>query len=71
MNGFKILNTGKMPWLGMPLIKTVISVQNSSIKKATQLDAAGYSIKAIPLEFKSGGFKIICPEDSYYILLER
>ncbi|MFP5081315.1 hypothetical protein [Pedobacter sp. JCM 36344] len=70
-NGFKILNTGKMPWLGMPLIKTVISVQNSSIKKATQLDAAGYSIKEIPLEFKSGGFKIICPEDSYYILLER
>ena len=70
LKGFKITNTGKMPWLGMPLIETIISVKNPLIKKATQLDAAGYAIKTLPLEFRGGGFRLLCPQDSYYILLE-
>jgi hypothetical protein len=70
INRFKIINTGKMPWLGMPLVKTTVSVKNTVIKKATQLDAAGYAIKTLPLEFIEGGLRLNCPEDSYYILLE-
>jgi hypothetical protein len=70
INGFKIINTGKMPWLGMPLVETIISVKNHFIKKATQLDAAGYAVKTLSLEFKGGGFKLECPQDAYYILLE-
>jgi hypothetical protein len=70
LKGFKVINTGKMPWLGMPLEETIVSVKNPFIKKATQLDAAGYATKNLPLEFKGGGFKLACPKDSYYILLE-
>ncbi len=67
---FKIINTGKMPWLGMPANGT-ISLKNKLISKATQLDAAGYAVKALDLKMSSGGVSLQLPSNAYYILLER
>jgi hypothetical protein len=68
-SGFKITNTGKMPWLGMPAVGS-ISLKNRLIKKAIQLDAAGYEVKKLPLQTGSEGVMLKLPADAYYILLE-
>ena len=69
-NGFKILNTGTMPWMGMPA-EGSISIKNKLIKKATQLDAAGYAVKELRLNFANGALTLQLPKDAYYILLEE
>ncbi|MGV8877528.1 MAG: hypothetical protein ACOH2A_00725 [Sphingobacteriaceae bacterium] len=68
--GFKITDTGTMPWLGMPALGS-ISIKNKAIKKATQLDAAGYAIKELPLSVFKDHVQLKFPENAYYILLER
>ena len=68
--GFKILNTGTMPWMGMPAMGS-IAIKNSLIKKATQLDAAGYAVKKLALTFTKGILSLQLPKDAYYILLEE
>lgn len=67
--GFKITNTGRMPWLGMP-VSGSINIKNKLIKKATQLDAAGYPIKKLNLQVKPESVSLQLPPDAYYILLE-
>ncbi|MES2455141.1 MAG: hypothetical protein V4594_06365 [Bacteroidota bacterium] len=69
-NGFKITNTGKMPWKGMPA-KGSISLVNKKIKKAIQLNAAGQQIKILPLQLKNGNLTLNFPADAYYILLSE
>ncbi|MES2830221.1 MAG: hypothetical protein V4687_18825 [Bacteroidota bacterium] len=69
VSGFKITNTGKMPWLGMPAIGNIV-INNKNINKATQLDAAGYAIKKLNLEKTSKGVKLHLPADALYILIE-
>jgi hypothetical protein len=70
LTGFKITNTGKMPWLGMP-VDGSISLKNKLIRKATQLDAAGYAVKQLDLLVKADGVSLQLPADAYYILLEK
>lgn len=70
INGFKITNTGQMPWLGMPASGS-ISIKNKLIKKATQLNAAGYAVKQLDLTVTGNGVGLKLPEDAFYILLER
>lgn len=70
INGFKIINTGTMPWLGMPALGS-ISIKNKVIKKATQLDAAGYAMKELSLSVFKDHFDLKLPEDAYYILLQE
>ncbi|MHA4894474.1 hypothetical protein ACXZ1K_06955 [Pedobacter sp. PWIIR3] len=69
IKGFKITNTGKMPWLGMPASGS-ISINNKGLKKATQLDAAGYAVRSLNLENTSKGIRLQLPVNAYYILLE-
>ena len=68
IKGFTIKNTGKMPWLGMPALGSV-SIKNTVIKKAIQLDAAGYAVKNLQLQFSNGVTTLLLPKDAYYILL--
>ena len=68
--GFKIINTGKMPWLGMPANGS-ISLKNTLIHKAIQLDAAGYAIKTLDLQKETNGVKLTLPPNAFYILLEN
>lgn len=70
VTGFKILNTGKMPWLGMPA-KGSITIKNKFIKKATQLDAAGFAVNQLTLKQHAGSTKLVLPANAYYILLEE
>jgi hypothetical protein len=70
LTGFKITNTGKMPWLGMPASGR-INLKNKLIRKATQLDAAGYAVKQLDLQIKADGVSFQLPPDAYYILLEK
>ncbi len=69
VKGFKILNTGKLPWLGMPA-RGSIKIKNNQIKKAIQLDAAGYRVKDLDLKITGGTVQLTIPSDAYYILLE-
>jgi hypothetical protein len=69
LTGFKITNTGKMPWLGMP-VNGSITVKNKLIKKAIQLDAAGQVIKKLDIQTTGDGVALKLPADAYYILLE-
>ncbi|GAA4089910.1 hypothetical protein [Mucilaginibacter panaciglaebae] len=69
-DGFKIINTGKMPWLGMPADGT-ISLKNKLINKAIQLDAAGHAVKTLDLQKKSNSVTLKLPPDAFYILLEN
>ncbi|MDB5002878.1 MAG: hypothetical protein JWQ34_1103 [Mucilaginibacter sp.] len=69
LTGFKITNTGKMPWLAMP-VNGSIAIKNKLIKKAIQLDAAGHAIKKLDLQISADGVALKLPADAYYILLE-
>lgn len=69
LTGFKITNTGKMPWLGMPVNGSII-IKNKLIKKAIQLDAAGHIIKKLDMQITGDGIELKLPADAYYILLE-
>lgn len=66
--GFKITNTGKMPWLGMPA-KGSIRIKNKQLKNAIQLDAAGYAVKKLDLRSDKDGMVLNLPPDAYYILV--
>ncbi|GAB3929975.1 hypothetical protein [Mucilaginibacter myungsuensis] len=70
LKGYKITNTGKMPWLGMPALGT-ITIKNKQIRKAIQLDAAGYAVKELKLISSADGIGLELPKDAMYILLER
>ncbi|TCC98969.1 beta-galactosidase [Pedobacter psychroterrae] len=69
VKGFKITNTGILPWLGMPAQGSV-KIKNKHIDKAIQLDAAGYRVKDLNLKVTGDTVELILPADAYYILLE-
>jgi hypothetical protein len=69
MQGYKITNTGELPWLGMPA-QGQVQIKNKRIKKAIQLDAAGYKIKDLNLTVNKGAVVLELPADAFYILLE-
>jgi hypothetical protein len=69
LSGFKITNTGQMPWLGMPA-KGSIALNNKLITKATLLDAAGYVIHKLDLKTDGSTASLQLPADAFYILLE-
>ncbi|MFD2145014.1 hypothetical protein [Mucilaginibacter antarcticus] len=68
--GMKVINTGKMPWLGMPASGS-ISIKTKVIKKATQLDAAGYAVRKLGLSVAGESVSLKLPTDAFYILLEK
>lgn len=68
--GFRITNTGKMPWLGMP-VKGSISIKNKHLKKAIQLDAGGYAIKELPISKTGETIGLDLPADAHFIILQQ
>jgi hypothetical protein len=69
LSGFRITNTGKMPWLGMPATGS-IALKNKWIKKATLLDAAGYAVRKLDIRNNGNTATLQLPADAFYILLE-
>lgn len=70
IKGFRILNTGKMPWLGRSL-HMHIELLNSEVSKAFQLDAAGYPVKEIDLRRRSDVISMDLPYDCMYLILTK
>ena len=70
VSGFKIENTGKMPWKGANT-EVTLKLKNAGINQATLLDAAGYPKSTIAIEQTGGEVKITLPENAMYVMLEN
>jgi hypothetical protein len=66
--GYRILDTGKMPWLADPTLLSV-SVANPGIMRAYMLDPAGYIVKEIPVKRFKERIKLHLPPESLYVVL--
>lgn len=67
--GFRIDNTGKMPWESAKT-KVELTVENSRLAKATVVDAAGYPKEVLDLVKKRNSVQLNLPEDAMYIIIE-
>jgi hypothetical protein len=70
VSGFRIDNTGKMPWK-CANTEIKLTVKNSSINKATLLDAAGYPKLDINIVKNGDKIEIELPENAMYVVLEN
>ncbi len=68
--GEKIINTGKMPWR-VANTEVTVSLKNSGLKKAIQLDANGYKSGEIAGRSEDGAFAVKLPADCLYAVLQR
>lgn len=66
--GFKILNTGEMPWQCVNTDVTV-EIENKKIKKAVMLNSALYAVKEVGLEKMKKGIRVVLPKDAMYVVL--
>lgn len=70
VSGFRINNTGKMPWKCANTLVTV-SINNKGLNKATVLNAAGYAKTTVDIQNTENGIKVTLPEDAMYLVLEK
>ena len=68
VSGFKIENTGKMPWK-CAKTQVTLRLKNTLINKAMLLDAAGYPISSINIIQVGNEMKITLPENAMYVML--
>lgn len=68
VSGFKIENTGKMPWK-CANTQVTIRLKNSGINHATLLDAAGYVKSDIQVEKSGDEVQIVLPANAMYVIL--
>jgi hypothetical protein len=68
-HGYKIVNTGTMPWR---IVNTdvTLTVKNPGLHKATLLDAAGYPAQTITGTRSGQGFSVTLPANCMYVVLE-
>ncbi|MGE5447125.1 MAG: hypothetical protein ACM3PR_02100 [Bacteroidales bacterium] len=69
LHGFKIIDTGRMPWQADDTQVTV-ELTNSGLKKASLLDAAGYVIGNVPLRKSKGKISLTLPANAMYVMVE-
>ncbi|HWD39446.1 MAG TPA: hypothetical protein VG944_11395 [Fimbriimonas sp.] len=69
MQGWKVVNTGKMPWQ-IRDAEVEVSVRNLSLTKATLLDPAGYPAGAVPVTKSKQGLSVRLPPNTMYLVLE-
>ncbi len=69
LQGYKILNTGHMPWLGKS-IHAHISLTNPELKEAVLLNTAGYEVHRIPLIRENEQVDFELPSDIIYVILQ-
>lgn len=68
VQGYRILNTGSMPWMAAPTL-TRISIANPVINRAFLLDAAGYKKSEIHLKRKGDRVELELPPEALYVVL--
>ncbi len=69
IQGFKILNTGHMPWVGKSIYAD-ISLENPELKEAILLNTAGYEVHRIPLIRNKEKVHFELPSDVIYMILQ-
>ena len=67
--GFKIDNTGKMPWK-CANTQVTVKLKNKGINQATLLDAAGYAKSTITVEKTGEEVQIVLPANAMYVVLQ-
>ncbi len=70
VSGFKIDNTGKMPWKCANTMVT-LKLKNKNINEATLLDAAGYAKSSVVITRVGEEIQISLPENAMYVILEN
>lgn len=69
VSGYRIDNTGKMPWKAANTLVT-LNIDNSIVKCATVLDAAGYPQSTIEVQQNGNKTQIDLPKDAMYVILD-
>ncbi|MFW6277094.1 MAG: hypothetical protein ACOC1J_00385 [Prolixibacteraceae bacterium] len=69
VSGYRIDNTGKMPWKAANTLVT-LSFDNSNIKRAVVLDAAGYPKSSIDVQQNGNKTEVELPKDAMYVILD-
>ena len=69
LHGFKITDTGRMPWMADDTQVTV-QLTNGNLKKAILLDAAGYVMSDVPLRKDKGKISLTLPGNAMYVMIE-
>ena len=69
VKGFKILNTGHMPWQ-IENTQAVIEIGNSGLSQATLLDAAMVPVRVLNVTRSKSGIRIELPAESMYVIVE-
>jgi hypothetical protein len=67
-NGFRIQNTGIMPWQG-DNIKMTITINNTTVKSAYLLDLNGVVLKEIYLQKSDNQAIVNLPDNTMYVIL--
>jgi hypothetical protein len=70
VSGFRIDNTGKMPWK-CANTQVTLKLKNKGINQATLLDAAGYAKTTIQIEKVGDEVQIVLPANAMYVVLEN
>jgi hypothetical protein len=68
VDGFRVVNTGRMPWLAAKT-RCTISINNQTVKAAYALDINGYLQKEIYVARTANGVSINVPENTMYLVL--
>lgn len=68
VSGFKIENTGKMPWK-CANTQVTLKLKNEVVNSALLLDAAGYPVSSIDMVQIGNELQITLPENAMYVML--
>ncbi|MBK6286006.1 MAG: T9SS type A sorting domain-containing protein [Draconibacterium sp.] len=68
ISGFKIENTGRMPWK-CANTQVTLKIKNEVVNSALLLDAAGYPVSTIDMVQIGNELQITLPENAMYVML--
>ena len=70
LHGYRVIDTGKMPWK-VDATQVTVELPNSGLKKATLLDAGGYAAGNVKVRSGKGNISLTLPYNAMYVLLEK
>jgi hypothetical protein len=68
LQGYTILDTGKMPWMAQPT-RVELTVRNRNVNKAILLDLAGYPVRELDVKRRGDALLVDLPPESLYVIL--
>ncbi|HLK59794.1 MAG TPA: hypothetical protein VKU00_24750, partial [Chthonomonadaceae bacterium] len=68
--GKEVVQTGKNPWQ-IVSTQVTLTVKNSALTSATQLDANFNAMKTVPISHTGAGIRLTLPPDTLYLVLRQ